>query len=281
MVDANPCAEPALWGLTRDDGTRRPVTDALKVAIDQLRRVHQRPASCRWRAKRRAGRPGRAIRTRWCRTGRCIRSRFDKPGNQRVTALWNGDGSALRVRIRKNGSSAQLVDRQGNSQTLQDNSGWWVVDLPAATAYFKINDQIKDPEGYHFIGGDPLLIVENGVDAEYAGGRAVAGRPGQRGARVQGLRQSRRTARRSRAARQPSSSPAPTATRASPTRSTSASCSGAPSASPTPKDGSTLPARRDACPATSSQATRPRCTSKQPALTQASTSSASRPTAAA
>jgi hypothetical protein len=39
-----------------------------------------------------------------------------------------------------------------------------VVDLPAATAYFKLNDQIKDPEGYHFIGGDPLLIVEDGVD---------------------------------------------------------------------------------------------------------------------
>jgi hypothetical protein len=38
-----------------------------------------------------------------------------------------------------------------------------VIDLPAATAYFKVNDQIKDPEGYHFIGGDPLLIVESGV----------------------------------------------------------------------------------------------------------------------
>src|SRR3989442_3051224 len=39
-----------------------------------------------------------------------------------------------------------------------------VVVLPAATAYFKLNEQIKDPDGYHFIGGDPLLIVENGVD---------------------------------------------------------------------------------------------------------------------
>jgi hypothetical protein len=89
---------------------------------------------------------------------------FDKPANQRVTALWNGDGSPLRVRIPKNGSSAQLIDRLGNAQSLQDNAGWWVVDLPAATAYFKLNEQIKDPDGYHFIGGDPLLIVESGVD---------------------------------------------------------------------------------------------------------------------
>src|ERR1700680_1223793 len=36
MVDANSCTEPALWGLTRDDGTRRPVTDALKVAISNF-----------------------------------------------------------------------------------------------------------------------------------------------------------------------------------------------------------------------------------------------------
>ena len=90
---------------------------------------------------------------------------FDKPGSERVTALWNGDGSALRVRVPKNGSSAQLVDRLGNVTPLQDNQGWWVVDLPAATAYFKINDDIKDPEGYHFIGGDPLLIIENDVAA--------------------------------------------------------------------------------------------------------------------
>src|SRR5207248_4325793 len=85
--------------------------------------------------------------------------------NQRVTALWNGDGAPLRVRIPKNGSSAQLIDRLGNTQSLDSNQGWWVVELPAATAYFKLNDQIKDPEGYHFIGGDPLLIVESGVDS--------------------------------------------------------------------------------------------------------------------
>jgi hypothetical protein len=163
MVDSNPCAEPAVWGVTRDDGSRRPVSDALKVAFNNFAGYNNaqfvpltRDTSS-WSAW--PDDPNSLV-PNW----QVYQVAFDKPGNQRVTALWSGDGSNLRVRIRKNGSSAQLIDRAGNTQALQDNQGWWVVDLPAATAYFKMNDQIKDPEGYHFIGGDPLLVVENGVD---------------------------------------------------------------------------------------------------------------------
>jgi len=164
MVDANPCAEPALWGLTRDDGSRRPVSEALKVAVGNFagytdaRFVPLARDSAAWPAW---PEDPSSLVPNW----QVYQVAFDKPGNQRVTALWNGDGTSVRARIRKNGSSAQLVDRQGKSQTLQDQQGWWVIDLPAATAYFKISDQIKDPEGYHFIGGDPLLLVESGVDA--------------------------------------------------------------------------------------------------------------------
>ncbi|HEV7661920.1 MAG TPA: hypothetical protein VGQ62_00195 [Chloroflexota bacterium] len=162
MVDANPCAEPALWGLTRDDGTRRPVSDALKVAMNNFagytsaQFVPLTRENAAWSAW-----PDDAssLVPNW----QVYQVAFDKPGNERVTALWNGDGNNLRIRVKKNGTSAQLVDRQGRTQALQDNQGWWVLDLPAATAYFKLSEQIKDPEGYHFIGGDPLLIVEQGV----------------------------------------------------------------------------------------------------------------------
>jgi hypothetical protein len=163
MVDANPCAEPALWGLTRDDGTRRPVSDALKVAMNNFsgytsaQFVPLTRETAAWSAW-----PGDAnsLVPNW----QVYQVALDKPGNQRVTALWNGDGNNLRVRVRKNGSSAQLVDRLGNTQVLQENQGSWVIDLPAATAYFRVSDSIRDPEGYHFIGGDPLLIVEEGVN---------------------------------------------------------------------------------------------------------------------
>jgi len=162
MVDSNTCSEPAVWGVTRDDGSRRPVTAALKVADNNFggytsaKFVPLTRETAGWSAW--PDDPNSLV-PNW----QVYQVALDKPGNQRVTALWNGDGSSLRVRIPKNGSSAQVVDRTGNTLALQDNQGWWVVDLPAATAYFKISEDIKDPEGYHFIGGDPLLIVENGV----------------------------------------------------------------------------------------------------------------------
>ena len=163
MVDSNTCSEPAVWGVTRDDGSRRPVSEALKVAVNNFAGYTRaqflplRRETADWSAW--PDDPSSLV-PNW----QVYQVAFDKPGSQRVTALWNGDGAKLRVRVRKNGSSAQVIDRLGNVQQLQDNQGWWVVDLPAATAYFKVNDQIKDPDGYHFIGGDPLLIVENGVD---------------------------------------------------------------------------------------------------------------------
>ncbi len=162
MVDSNTCNQPALWGVTRDDGSRRPVEEALKVAVNNFagftaaRFVPLTREQAAWSAW--PDDPTSLV-PNW----QVYQVAFDKPGNQRVTALWNGDGSPLRVRIPKNGTSAQVVDRSGNVTQLEDNQGWWVVNLPAATAYFKVNDQIKDPDGYHFIGGDPLLIVENGV----------------------------------------------------------------------------------------------------------------------
>jgi hypothetical protein len=158
MVDQNPCAEPAVWGVTRDDGTRRPVGDALRTAVTQFAGytgVHFVPLVREvddWSAW-----PGDAtsLMPNW----QVYQVAFDKPGNQRVTALWNGDGAASRVRVRKTGSSANVIDRMGHSVPVQDLQGWWVVDLAPATAHFP-----QDPPGYHFIGGEPLLLVENGVD---------------------------------------------------------------------------------------------------------------------
>jgi len=167
MVDQNPCTQPAVWGLTRDDGSRRPVSTALKTAIGAFSgytTVHFVPfvrEAQDWPAW--PDDPS-SLTPNW----EVYQVAFDKPGNQRVTALWNGDGSDLKVRIPKNGTSAQLIDKSGNVTPLEADQGWWLVTLPAATAYFKVNDQIKDPEGYHFIGGDPLLIVENGVDPSTA-----------------------------------------------------------------------------------------------------------------
>jgi hypothetical protein len=158
MVDQDPCSEPAVWGVTRDDGSRRPVSDALRTAITQFAgytSVHFVPLIREtedWSAW-----PGdqSSLMPNW----QVYQVAFDKPGNQRVTVLWNGDGSALRARVRKTGSRASVMDRMGTTQPVQDAQGWWVLDLPGASAHYP-----DDPAGYHFIGGEPVLLVEDGVD---------------------------------------------------------------------------------------------------------------------
>jgi hypothetical protein len=158
MVDQNPCTEPAVWGLTRDDGSRRPVTDALRTAVTQFAgytRVRFVPMVRETQDWAPWPEDPTSLMPNW----QVYQVAFDKPGNQRVTVLWNGDGAPLRARVRKTGSSATALDRMGRSAALQENQGWWVLDLPPALAHFP-----QDPDGYHFIGGEPVLLIEQGVD---------------------------------------------------------------------------------------------------------------------
>src|SRR5262249_9346260 len=92
------------------------------------------------------------------------------------TVLWNGDGpvaaaladavatgaqppGGLVVRIPKRGSGAHAIGKFGVPYPyFQEQNGYWVVYLAPATATFD-----QDPPGYHFIGGDPVLIIEDGV----------------------------------------------------------------------------------------------------------------------
>ena len=159
MVDANPCRQSAVWGLVRDDGTRRPVADALRTAIQSF--AHYRKATfvplvrapARWAAW--PDDPGSLIPS-W----RVYEVTFDLPQDRRVTVLWNGDGTPLRVRVPRHSASAQMMDiydqRLSDPQRLGQD---WAIDLPPATAHFA-----GDPAGYYFIGGEPRLLVENGVD---------------------------------------------------------------------------------------------------------------------
>src|SRR5439155_5528989 len=85
---------------------------------------------------------------------------FDLPAGRRVTVVWNGDGTPVRVRLPRAGTSPQLLDDQG--QAVKSNVTTvgqdYAVDLPPATAHFS-----GDPPGYFFIGGEPRLLIEDGV----------------------------------------------------------------------------------------------------------------------
>src|SRR5690349_11907929 len=108
MVDSNTCSEPAVWGVTRDDGSRRPVSEALKVAINSFagftsaRFVPLTRETAAWS-------PWPDDPSSLVPNWQVYQVAFDKPGSERVTVLWNADGSVLRVRIPKNGASAQVI----------------------------------------------------------------------------------------------------------------------------------------------------------------------------
>jgi len=176
MIDDNPCNQPAVWGVTRDDGSKRLVEDGLRTAITNylgfldaqfapLPRVLQRWSP--WPEDPNSYTPNWEV----------YQVALDKPGDQRVTVLWNGDGpieasvppplaalnpkppGGLVVRIPKRGSGAHAIDKFGqNYPYIQADNGGWVVYLAPATASFG-----GDPPEYHYIGGDPVLIVEDGV----------------------------------------------------------------------------------------------------------------------
>jgi hypothetical protein len=161
MVDGDACNEPA-WGLVRGDGSHRPIADATKVAITYFSNfLNVRFAPLARDQERWPSWPNNpnSYTPNW----QVYDVALDRPGNQRVFALWNGDGTPLRVKVTKSGVSARLVDRRGVVYRAVEQDGAWVVDLPGATAQFQ-GDGLSDPDGYHFIGGAPMLLVEEGVD---------------------------------------------------------------------------------------------------------------------
>ena len=175
MVDANPCVEPAVWGVVRDDGSKRPVEDSLRTAITNFRgfsaarfvplaRVTQNwPA---WPDDPQSYTPNWQV----------YQVSLDKPGGRRVTVLWNGDGAnptaaagstlgnvqppgGLVIQVPAHGSAAQAIDEFGQPYPyFSMRDGNLVVYLKPATATYS-----GDPPGYHFVGGDPVLILEDGV----------------------------------------------------------------------------------------------------------------------
>jgi hypothetical protein len=157
MVDDDPCKQSAVWGITRDDGSQRPVALSLRTAIQSFSGFLQarfapvvRPQA-RWAAW---PTDPRSFVPNW----QVYDVVFDLPGNRQVTVLWNGDGVPLRVRVPRRAAQARLLDWQGQTLVPVTIGQDWAIDLPAATTHYA-----GDPTGYYFIGGEPRLLIEENV----------------------------------------------------------------------------------------------------------------------
>ena len=161
MVDDDPCKQSAVWGITRDDGSPRAVAASLRTAVrsfsgfTKARFAPLVRSPARWSAW---PNDASSFTPNW----QVYEVALDLPAGRRVTALWNGDGVARRIRIPRRGSQPRLLDMRGNELPAPVASGQdWTIDLPAATAHFA-----GDPVGYYFIGGEPRLLTEENVPAD-------------------------------------------------------------------------------------------------------------------
>ena len=127
MVDDDPCKQSAVWGVTRDDGSERPVAQSLQTAVrafSGFTRAEFAPlvrSPARWSAW--PVDPS-SLLTNW----QVYLVALDMPGGRRVTALWNGDGEVVGVRVPKRGSRAQVLDMQGAVLPARSAGQDWLLE---------------------------------------------------------------------------------------------------------------------------------------------------------
>jgi len=160
MTDGDSWREQEMWGLLRNDNTARPAFAAMKTALKYYTGASKVTFVPLEREDQPFGTPWPQDPSSYYPNWRIYQVVFDFADGRRVTALWNATDDNVRVRVPKRGSSAIMVDKMGNQAPATEVSGWYLVDLVAASVRGPM-----DPPGYHYIGGPPALLVETGVPA--------------------------------------------------------------------------------------------------------------------
>jgi hypothetical protein len=163
MQDDRPPVPDELWGLVRyhsdpqnaDPARLRPAYTAYQVAARYLSDAERVEFLTVDRADPNNYR-SRAPRYQWW-----VHYVMFQRGTQRTSVLWNGNGAPVRVSLPKLGQAAKVVDKAGNETPLDPQGDRWVLALEAASR--RATAFGGDPPGYFFVGGSPLLLVEEGV----------------------------------------------------------------------------------------------------------------------
>jgi len=87
---------------------------------------------------------------------------FDR-GGERVTAIWNMSGQPVTAVVKGSGGTAKLLDKFGLAKDVSATPGGYALPLDPATNFTN-----PDAPGQAMIGGNPLLLVEEGVTAPIA-----------------------------------------------------------------------------------------------------------------
>ncbi len=171
LTDNHIWREQEVWGLEHDDGSPRPAFQAYQTASTYLTHGDRYTFAPLKRSTRPWGVPWPDNPGSYYPNWLVYQVVVDR-GSERVSVLWNASGKPLQARIPKQGEAALLVDKLGRQQPLEETAGWYVVDLAPATAVGP-----TDPPGYYYVGGDPLLIVQEGVPSGTPVVQPVLGAP--------------------------------------------------------------------------------------------------------
>jgi hypothetical protein len=150
------------WGLIRNDGTLRPAFVAYQTAARYMSGGRARFVG---RERAEWGWPSGGYVPNWqVYLVGVERGPPGAPGDL-ISILWSGEGAPLRVSVPARAPQAELFDKYGRPQpqALMREEDRWILTLPPATAHSPL-----DPDGYYFVGGDPLLLVERGVTSALA-----------------------------------------------------------------------------------------------------------------
>jgi hypothetical protein len=160
LADGYIWQQQEVWGLVRDDGSRRPAFDAYQVVTRYFSHAERVTFEPLRRSREYWGTPWpddpRSFYPNWL----VYQVALDR-GSERVSVLWNDSNSPLRVSIPVQGASATLLDDRGHAQPISTRDGVYELDLLPASAHGP-----TDPSGYYYVGGPPLLVVQEGVAAD-------------------------------------------------------------------------------------------------------------------
>jgi hypothetical protein len=161
MVDERPEGPGELYGLVRNDGSTRPAFQAYRTAVRYL--STPRSAVYTWDGS--SDPPtedqitqliqSNAQRVQWVWPAAVNRVTLER-GAERVTVIWNASPSPTVGRAAAAASSAQVLDKLGNTLgVVQAQEGQYTLDLPPSAN----NTDPRDASLY-LVGGDPRLLVE-------------------------------------------------------------------------------------------------------------------------
>lgn len=131
----------APYGLIRNDGSQRPAYEALQTVVNELAAMPE--------ARMRSGQHHIAVEF--------------VSGAHRSTVVWNTSPQPYTIALCALGTSARAIDAQGNARPLQKSGpgpGFYQLPLTPATAH-----GIFDGRDLYYIGGDPLIVEQEGVPA--------------------------------------------------------------------------------------------------------------------